>query len=386
MFSKQSKDKVVLLIDVQSSVVRSSLILISSGSPPYVFSMNEWPVPHMHIGGMQRLVTMTIKMIGEAVDSARRILYDRRMQQKELVLPESISEIHFVLSSPWIISRARTITEVFQKPTIISRELIDGIIVRERDLDVANDVDGIEIIEEKIFDVRLNGYSVVRWEDKTADKLRISFAVSVAGSDTMKYLRDICSGIVRDKDVYFHSSLLLQHIGIRSILPDQNNYLLIHIHGELTDAVMVEHGTCMFFGSFPLGINNIVRSIGSATHTSQKVANSLLSLYIGKHLDQSDLSKSSIQAIEHMEKVWTAELRKLLLRSSCTDHLPRMALITSRLHEDFFISNFEAAYPKINIGSFAAEQLTPFVSFIPHIEMLRLTGLYAIAVNNISHV
>ena len=72
MFSKQAKSKVVLLIDVQSSIVRSSLILMKRGSPPHIFTMNEWVLPHRRDGDSSRLIESTLKTIDEAVETGGR--------------------------------------------------------------------------------------------------------------------------------------------------------------------------------------------------------------------------------------------------------------------------------------------------------------------------
>ncbi|MCX6719343.1 MAG: hypothetical protein NTZ38_03145 [Candidatus Taylorbacteria bacterium] len=369
-------------MDIQSSIVRSSLVLLKQGSIPHIFSMNEWAVPYRHNSGSAQLIESTLKLISEAVTTGGRILHEKH-SEKGSILPKHISEIHFVLSSPWIISMARTITERFSKPMTATKRLVSDIIARERARDISHDDSNIEMIEEKIFDVRLNGYSVSRWEDKITDKLDISFATSVAGSDTMNYLRAICSHIIPAKRIHLHSSLLLQYIGIFSILPDQKDYILIHIHGELTDVVIVEHGTCLFFGSFPKGINNILHAVAVATHSTAKIADSLLTLCVNDHLDWEQARNAKI-IIDKMIEGWIDSLKELFSRSTCAEALPKTVMISCRVHEDLFIKDFQTAFPKICVKSFTSEQLSSLVSFAGHIEILRLTGLYAIAMNNMS--
>jgi peptidyl-tRNA hydrolase len=78
------------------------------------------------------------------------------------------------------------------------------------------------------------------------------------------------------------SSLLLQYIGIEKVLEPGQNYCLIHVHGNQTDVSLTKRKSCIFFGSYPFGVKNLIDKLAVETKNGYQAADSLLSLYIGK--------------------------------------------------------------------------------------------------------
>jgi hypothetical protein len=274
MFLSSSQGELILIIDVQSSVVRGSLVHKSpTASLPSVIYTRNVAIPYKVGSGSDYLIRMALQGVGEIVQAVRANL---QAEQNAESLPRRVSAIHYVLSSPWVVSQAKTISMEFKEDTAISRAYITGMIWEERAKMTANAADDIRVIEEKVFDVRLNGYSVASWESKHTKELGISFVVSIAGGRMIDRFIEVVEGLVHRKDhVQFHSSLFLQHVGIQKVLPDSSDYALIHIHGELTDVAIIHGHSCSFFGSYPFGIQHIIRTIAQETNTTEDAARNM---------------------------------------------------------------------------------------------------------------
>jgi cell division ATPase FtsA len=380
MLFSSSQNELMLIIDVQSSVVRGSLVHMHAGAIPTILYTHNVSIPYKPDGGSGYLIKMALRGVEEIVQAVRANL---QSEVNASELPHRISSVHFVLSSPWTVSQAKTISTSFKEDTAVSRAYVSGIIWEERSKMTSSAADDIRVIEEKVFDVRLNGYSVASWESRHTKELGVSFVVSIAGGRMIDKFIESVESIVRHKDhIQFHSSLFLQHLSIQKIVPNVSDYALIHIHGELTDVAIIHAHSCSFFGSYPFGVQHIIRSIAKETNTSDDAAESTLNLVMKKDIDATQAKKESA-AIVNMQQGWTGEFKKLLKTSSTPEAVPAKVIISARTHEDFFVESFKTAYPQSSPEILDIDQITPYVSYGTHAERLRLTGLYVLAVHSL---
>ena len=335
--SHGSKGELILILDLQSSMVRSSLVYLNPNShtAEIIFS-DIVEIPHKKHANSGYVIKMALKAVSETVTNVLRFISRRKHEDKDNILPHHIDSVHFALSSPWIISQAKVLSLKFGKPTTVTRKGIMNLIEKERQDLVSDDSDKFDIIEEKIFDVSLNGYSVSSWEKKMADELEVSYAMSVAGTAMIERLRSTCDNVVRRSRIHFHSSMLLLYMGIRAENIGGSSYMINHIHGELSDIAVIERNSCAFFGSYQLGVNSIRRKISEKTKMREQSADSLMSLTTGGHLDDSDVSKKE-KPVEDMQHGWVGEFDKLLKNASYTKPLPKKAYVVALSHPEFFI-------------------------------------------------
>ena len=201
-----------MILDVQSSVVRGSLVLMTLSAKPIVVFTHNSNIPGKAQFDVNYLIKTTLAAVGETISSAEKYLNILKHEKTLKPLPHKISAIHYALLSPWIVSKAKVMSIDFDKKTKISSQYISGIIEKERSKMLPKSDEPIELIEQKIFDVRLNGYSVSEWENRETDRLEVSFAVSMAGVRMIESFVRECRGVVSQSHVHFHSSLLLQQM------------------------------------------------------------------------------------------------------------------------------------------------------------------------------
>lgn len=381
MFFSSGQGELSLIIDVQSSIVRGSLVHFRHGQKPAILYTHNISIPYKPNSGSAYLIKFALRAVDDIIGVMSANIHNDSNSEE---LPRNISSVHYVLSSPWVVSQAKTISTNFKEDTTISRAYVSGLIWEERAKMTTAQNDDIRIIEEKVFDVRLNGYSVASWESRHTRELGISFVVSIAGSRMIDCFIASCEPIIRHRDhIYFHSSLFLQHLGIQGVIPDISDYALVHIHGELTDVAIVHARSCSFFGSYPFGVNTVVRSVAHDTQTTEEMADSTLNLYIKGDIDDGRAKKESV-AIDTMKQHWMDEFRTLLKTSPTPEAVPRKIVISARTHEDFFIAAFKAAYPQAITEVLALDNILEQVSYGTHAERLRTTGLYAIAIHSLA--
>ncbi len=382
-FSPKSHGSLILTIEVQSSMVRGSLVWLKSGAAkPEVLFIGLRDVPYRPGMKTGRFVQTTMQEVGEVIDAVLQRLYSLRSERAAEHIPRHISEAHYILSSPWMVCQARTLSLPFERDTKVSRAKITSILDDERSR-MAPSADGpTEIIEEKIFEVRLNGYPVAAWQDKPARELEISYALGVAGTSSLAHFQEACRRVVGPRRVQFHSSLLLQYVALRETLPERMSYTLIHVHGELTDVVLVDHGACSFFGSYPFGIRSAVRTIAEGAKGDEEAADSLLSLYTEKRLED----KSAAQSADVMKKAsdkWIAQFKDILKQGQAESRQSPDTIIAARFHEQFFADSFRTAYPSSRVELLALDSVLSRVDYGSGSLHQRIVGLYALAIHSL---
>ncbi len=335
----------ILTLEIQSTLVRGSLVWFKAGEAPEVIFSDERPVPYRPGIATGRFVQATVKALSESVDAVLARFSAVRRERKAEKFPHHIDHAHYVLSSPWIAVQARTLSIDLGRPIRITRAKVRELLETER-AKLSTSAEGpTEVIEEKVFEVRLNGYSIAAWQDKEVRNLEISYALGVAGSGALARFTQACERAVSKRHVSFHSSLLLQYVGMRASMPERDTYTLIHAHGELSDVVVVARGACVFFGSYPTGIRSIVRAVAAATKTDIETAGSFIDLYAEKRLEQG----KAAEATPIMEKVgdgWIKQLRDLLEQGKVSAAASPDTVIVARFHREFFAEAFRRAYPQ----------------------------------------
>ncbi len=383
LFNKPPKGSLILILDIQSSLVRASLAYMQENTVPSIIHTCHKNIACRPTAGSSRIIHVTLEALKEIMGD---VYYFINLEPHKNKFPKKIQEAHFVLSSPWIISQSKTLVHRFEQNTQVSEKLILDIISKGRtDLLPENDLSSnhLNVIEQKIFNVYLNGYPVSDWKGKKTRGLEVSFAVSVAGSNTEELFRDACT-IVPHNRVYFHSSLLLQHIAIRQLMPSHTAYTLIHVHGELTDVAVINRHSCVFFGSYPVGAFSVIRKIAREAKTDLEVADSTIKLCADNCFDTLHSGKD-IEAVRVGGEYWGTELKKMFATVKPLVGLPAHTILCAHTHESFFAQSIKNTYPGTEVEILKLEQMTPFVRFDALEEPARLSGLYTMALYSIMY-
>jgi hypothetical protein len=378
--SSKTDHKLVLILDVQSSIIRTSLLVVGDEIPKVIFT-HSVETKSSDVRDDGALIQSSLKAIHDCVQACMRFVHHGENFAQYSHLKKKIDSVHYILSSPWIVSEAKMISKQFEKDTSISEKYVYDLIDEDREK-ILKSGQGLEVIEQKIFDVRLNSYPVTVWKNKPAKTLDVSFTVSVASSKMVAFFIEEFKHIVHHSKINFHSSLLLQYIGIEKVLEPGQNYCLIHVHGNETDASIILKKSCIFFGSFSFGVKDFVQKLAKETTNAYQAADSLLSLYVGNKLD-SGLNETNIQAIQKIANEWLMELKKTLAKQKFDIKPPMSVIVTASLHDDCFVKVIRDSFPGVNVYVLTVDDLLTRVTFDRFAERGRLVALYSIAIHSL---
>ncbi len=298
-----------LVIDIQSDVVEGTLIKfppktakLPDPQNPEILYSTAFNVPRkVHTDG-----DYMAKMMLRAVEDVASCV----VKEMGSITDEQIQSVHYILSSPWVISQSKTVEVVYEKETEITDSMVKAVIEKDREELIAKYEADMVFVEQKIFDVELNGYSIEKYHGKRAKTLKISFAFTLSSDKVIKKIQAAIVQHLHVKKDYFHSAILLQYLSSRAVAAGEE-YTVLHVHGEFTDVVVVKKGFSSYLASFPFGTSTLIKKTSATLNTSFEMTSSTLSMYMEKKLNDEELKNVEIVLMPILNG-WQSECTKTL--------------------------------------------------------------------------
>ncbi len=291
-----------LVVEIQSDMVSGSVVHFSENAEPVIMYHVSARSDHKDQRSSDH-ITRTMLALVENISA--KIIRDG--------MGRSIGDVHFVLSSPWVVSKAKKVRVEYEEEMVISSDIVESIVEEGRNKVLGESDEDIVLIEQKICDIQLNGYSVDSYVDRKARRLEVSFVLSLSSDEVMKKMRLAVSKHIHFHNDYYHSAFLLHYVSARMSAVDGEEYALVHVHGELTDIVTIRGGFSSDIGSFPFGSSTLLRNISEALpgHGHESVK-SLLSMHEEQRMDDEHGRKidAVVSAIIHR---WHEDCMKMRL-------------------------------------------------------------------------
>jgi hypothetical protein len=313
-----------LILEIQSGLINAAIVsatsttsVVTSGvsAPARILHFVSVPIAGAPHASTSRLLVSMNKALSQALQSLPNV--------------HVVSRADCILSSPWIVSRTKSLTVTFPKDTLITKKLIGTSIVPEREAMLrsaagngagsahssAGDRTATDLtpIEQKIFEIKINGYSTADIAGKKGRELGIYFAVSMSAETIIETIRETVSRHVSPpvaRRMAYHSSILLGYAASRETTGNETSYILSHIHGELSDIALVEKGITTLIASFPFGYSSLIRETSKALGEPLAATRSKIALHAGKSLHREETERVS-RAIETvMQERWVDEFLK----------------------------------------------------------------------------
>src|ERR1035437_9872508 len=383
-----------LIIDIESGHVRAALAVLKLskenegiGTPRHILYSVSVPISRTPHTVHEHLLIEMGRSLSKAVETAFK-------EGLRKIPKGKITSIHYVLSSPWIVTKTRCVKVNYPKKTAVTKKTIEKIVEAERielqNAFIPNDVAGmvydLTCIEQKIFEIKLDGYPVVHLAatnagktkpsskhiPKKASELEVSFAVTMSSVGIVNQVQAIVEKVVRVKDQAFHSALLLLFASVRNVFDDAKDYIVAHVHGEVSDIILVNNNIYSLIASFPFGTSTFLRKSSQATDESERLMQSMLALHTSSSLHGDHHEKVS-KAIDPVVRSWSRDLMSTIsgARAGKSPFPNTIFLFAKDYH-----SHFERALRDV-AGSMKLD-IVPF-------KYETLLDMYALALEQIQH-
>lgn len=375
LFSNKKKGVLSIILDIQSGLVRGALVEDCQDSEidgkVHVLSVVTRSISSKtNIINSEHLTKRILKLVSEVVEHLNKDSGSGK-----------ITKVSYVLSSPWIFSKLKTVKIDYGRETEITSKTLSDIVKEE----VKNNTVTADIkpIEQKIFEVRLNGYPSTTFEGKKAHTLDVSVSTSFSSISFINKVTAVVNKHTHIKNSDFYSALLLQYTALREILKGKSEFIFIHCHNELTDIVIVKDNLCKHIASFPFGVSTFLRKIANGTGESIESSDSLLSLYQGNKLSDSEKERVS-KIVNPLLTEWSSLCLQSFQDIFDPATIPRTVYLAAHSHFDLFkeVLTKEANY-NFNIELYDSIDTNEGVVFKKGCALSPMIKIYALALNTV---
>ncbi|MDP9249301.1 MAG: hypothetical protein M3M85_02195 [bacterium] len=320
-FSKK-KEELVLSLHIGSGMVGGALVLLdSAGIPKIVFSVTESVAPEEKLN-TQKFFLKTLKAVETVTD---------KIHKSGLGAPE---RIFCVLASPWYASQTRVIELKKNTPFIFTEKIADELIQKEikimseeHVLEYGDAENAIRTIELKNIKTTLNGYETPEPLYKKTKELEMIIFISLSGEKILAKIEDAIRKSFQFESIKFSSFAMASFTVSRDLNPNQENFLLLDIGGEITEIFMVKKNVLRDSISYPLGRNFFIRSVALEFGCTVSEAESLISLFQSGHAEEK-VAANIKSTMDKIRGEWLAKFQESLANLSSDISIPSLVHIT----------------------------------------------------------
>ena len=283
MFFEQKKTaaQTVLVVDVGSGSIGAALVSVSKNVAPKLTFSARLPITLPNESEPSRslmVVTATLESIMKTVAAEHVVVHKTQI----------------IFSSPWYVSQTKIIKTDYNSPTLITHHIIDQLTKKAESQFLEESKSDGEVVEKRIIRTRLNGYETPNPYNKKAKNVEIAFFSSLVARDVLESVRRVIGKYFHVRNSKASVFSLVAFSAISRILPNERDFLIVDVRGEVTDVSLVTEGALIKSSSFPQGKNTLIQAVMKGSGQSVAAALSLLStaLHDGSELaTQADIFK-----------------------------------------------------------------------------------------------
>lgn len=318
-FSRSSKNELNLVIDIGSGSVGAGLVLKSTNRPRVLFQTRA---------DIKIISNLNFESFLEEMTKSLRQALERVSKSKK-GMP---TKVQVFLSSPWATSQTRVIKLKKNAEFTFTKKIADEYVGKEicnfeeSNFNARKNKQNMRLIEKELFQVKLNGYKT----NNPFGKKTMNFEIFLFLTASPEKVIDFAAYEIKkffNLPVKFSSFVLPSFVIIRDIFPDDRNFVMIDVAGEITDVSIIKDDILLETSSFPFGRNSLIYNISKSTGYSVAQAETFLGLYVDDKIQ--DKYKEKIRNILlDCEKEWMKYLSKTFAIISKKVFLPSKIYLT----------------------------------------------------------
>ena len=385
LFLKLSKENykgrnnpIVLIFDVGSGSIGAALVQLRKAAKPVTIYSTRIELPFTRELQYKHLLT---SMLSSFKEVARAVASEKKIHHT------AIKEIHCIFSSPWHISQTRVLKASNSKPIIVDEKYLQKIIdeCSSDPSPLAESKAHLDPIEQRVIQVRLNGYETANPFGKEAHQIDISLFTTMLSREVRLKLHKVISSHFDTRDIRYHSFPLAAYSAIRDTLRSSTDFLFIDIGGEVTDISLIRAGVLIETVSIPFGRNGFLRNLTKASGGSLPETLSSLKFYTEGNLSNSE-GKKLHELFTSSERMWITLFGEALRGLSNESSVPQKIFLSAAsdigsIFGSFIDSDEFRQYTLIDqrflIVLMERDNVELFTEIAPGVETDTLLALYA---------
>lgn len=315
--------KPAFIFDIGSSSVGAAAVMSQRDGTPFVAAQTRVQMPLEESVSFERFLALAEKSILEA---GKRIAEESKQKP---------SSIHCFLASPWYAAQTRMVAIERERPFIFDRRALDASVAEESkrfkdeaSREEAKLLKGAHVIEEKVIDIKVNGYRVEAPLGRETRRAEYAFHVALAPEQALKRFGDAFHKLFPAAVPKFHTFLLPYYAVAKAHFSRSGDFLLVDVGGEVTDVALVRDGLLLQSASFPRGRNFLYRRLAAARKSALAEAESLMKLLVERKVD-ADTRKEVAKLLTPIRDEWAREFRFVMTEQLKASFLPEDVILLS---------------------------------------------------------
>ncbi|MAZ40916.1 hypothetical protein CL654_02270 [bacterium] len=184
------------------------------------------------------------------------------------------------------------------------------------------------LLEQKILDIQLNGYSIADPYNKQADSMMVTLFVSYTEKVIVEKLKNIVHQVFHTDNTLFHGTPLSLYATVGMLFPKEENFTLLNVSSEVSDLIVSVDNDLTQIISFPFGRNTFLRLLAREMGVEMSEAHSILGLYKSEKLNEKSRTRTE-GALAVIQGMWKESFKRTIEEGKLRGGLPARILIVS---------------------------------------------------------
>jgi len=339
---KKNSEVITLVIDIGSSSVGAALVSsVKKASPKMLFSTR---LPIVLTNNSER--GHSLSAIVSALDNVIKLV-----AAQHIVFHKS----HIIFSSPWYVSQTNVLKKDFERPTLITNDVVAQITKEiENKFTEGSALKG-EIVERRVVRAKLNGYEVANPYNKKAKSLEIAHFASIVPTDALNSIKSVIGKYFHTLNNEISSFSLAAYLTISGLKSEDKDFLIVDVRGEVTDVTLVTDGVLTKSLFFMQGKNELVNTVADNSSHTPTAALSLITTTLNNN-SVASAKTDTLKFSGNFKQVWLESYAKTLQDLSESGAIPQTVYLFADPDVEIFFENTLNEVKK-DVGVYALKHL-----------------------------
>ncbi|MDZ7726337.1 MAG: hypothetical protein U5L75_02025 [Candidatus Campbellbacteria bacterium] len=311
--NKNTSEEITLIFDVGSSSVGGAIVRYQEDTLPQIlFTARkgiefkyDFDYDRFYKSMLDSLESVTVDIltslsgsveeVSDSIEESRSRVLGKRSKRK-------IKNIFCVFSSPWYMPRVVDVHNEFENETQITSDVIIEI-VKGAAKDLKKEIapaDSISLLEERILEYKLNGYSIDDPLSSTAKTADLKLYFSAAAKQTLSAVKEPIRKNFSYRKIRTFSFMMAYFSVMRDMHPAVNSFAVFDFRGEVSELAVIENDILVSTVTVQIGKNELIRELSSSLNIDLFEATTKLNLYFAGKLTEG--SADNIRSIVEEKK------------------------------------------------------------------------------------
>lgn len=342
------RPRIAVVFDIGSASVGAGLLLLRYDAKPHILYQTRRDIIFQEDFDFERFLnSMYSALEGVTLDIVKNGIPHLALGRKK---SQSIDHLVVSYASPWYISHTKEISITQEKPFLLTKDMVRNLIMKEEHTMIERlpdeyegvHADQVTVIEKSVTNIQMNGYTVKKPYGKETRNVTLSLSVTLMAEQLKRVVTETIEKHIQADNIRHISFTTVGCATLKTLFPDDRNFLFLDISGEVTDISCIRDDTLKETVSFPMGTRHIVRLLMKMMKGSTHEVETFLALYSAGAMSVTERARFE-RALTVAHKEWGTALTNALNLVRAHGSVPTRIFLTADVPLlTFFQTYFES--------------------------------------------